>query len=194
MECRHDANTTVVIENATFYAVPDDNWLNCSRGPLGPLAMGGLAGSSESDHKGLQSSIFAGVSGFANLANARFYFLFISAVLLTDRKTKSISSQSRDLRQALNRRCSGMNQKKPCTFNLQLDHEESMDWGSGIVDVYYRCVPNSITHRKCNSEVRVKEEIGFSRYITCKVFVRQVCENLILLLQFFAIFDVTCVS
>ena len=84
VECRHDANTTVVIENATFYAVPDDNWLNCSRGPLGPLAMGGLA---ESDHKGLQSSIFAGVSGFANLANARCleYFLFTSAVAVLDR-------------------------------------------------------------------------------------------------------------
>jgi len=78
VECRHDANTTVVIENATFYAVPDDNWLNCSRGPLGPLAMGGLA---ESDHKGLQSSIFAGVSGFANLANARcleYFFVDVS--------------------------------------------------------------------------------------------------------------------
>ena len=69
----------------------------------------------------------------------------------------------RDLRQALNRRCSGMTQKKACTFNLQLDHEASLGWGMGIVDVYYRCVPDSIIHRKCNSEVRVSQEIGFSR-------------------------------
>jgi len=138
VDCRHDANSMVVIENATFYAVPDDSWLNCSQGPLGPLAMGGLVESAGVSDSGLQSSIFAGVSGFSSLTNVR------------------------DLRQALNRWCSGMAQKKPCTFNLQLDHEESVSWGMGIVDVYYRCVPDYIIHRKCNSEVRVKEEIGFS--------------------------------
>ena len=56
-----------------------------------------------------------------------------------------------------------MAQKKSCTFNLLLDYEESVNWGLGIVDVYYRCVPDYVIHRKCNSEVRVKEEIGFSR-------------------------------
>ena len=67
-------NTTVVIENATFYSVPDENWLNCSRGPLGPLAMGGLA-SSEVELGSLgrhQQSIFAGVSGFSSLTNVRY--------------------------------------------------------------------------------------------------------------------------
>jgi hypothetical protein len=57
-----------------------------------------------------------------------------------------------------------MTQRKPCTFNLKLDHEESINWGLGIVDVYYRCVPDDLTHRQCNSEIRVTEEIGFSRY------------------------------
>lgn len=71
----------------------------------------------------------------------------------------------RDLRQALNQRCSGMAQKKPCTFNLQLDHEESLSWGSGIVDVFYRCVPDDITHKQCNSDVIVSKEIGFLRYV-----------------------------
>jgi hypothetical protein len=47
----------------------------------------------------------------------------------------------RDLRQALNRWCSGMAQKKPCTFNLQLDHEESVSWGMGIVSfIPYFCL------------------------------------------------------
>ena len=72
-----DMNTTVVIENATFYSVPDENWLNCSRGPLGPLAMGGLA-SSEVELGSLgrhQQSIFAGVSGFSSLTNVRYVVL-----------------------------------------------------------------------------------------------------------------------
>ena len=71
VDCRHDANSMVVIENATFYAVPDDSWLNCSQGPLGPLAMGGLVESAGVSDSGLQSSIFAGVSGFSSLTNVR---------------------------------------------------------------------------------------------------------------------------
>ena len=76
VECIHDINTTVVIENATFYSVPDENWLNCSRGPLGPLAMGGLAASAsevELGSLGRQQNIFAGVSGFSSLTNVRYY-------------------------------------------------------------------------------------------------------------------------
>ena len=71
VDCRHDANSMMVIENATFYAVPDDSWLNCSQGPLGPLAMGGLVESAGVSDSGLQSSIFAGVSGFSSLTNVR---------------------------------------------------------------------------------------------------------------------------
>ena len=59
----------VVIENATFYAVPNEEWLNCTRGPSGPLAMGGLVESVTDS--GLQNSIFAGVSGFSSLTTAR---------------------------------------------------------------------------------------------------------------------------
>ena len=52
-----------------------------------------------------------------------------------------ISLIFRDLRQALNRRCSGMAQKKPCTFNLHLDHEESVQWGQGqlLVISFFNC-------------------------------------------------------
>ena len=76
VDCTNDINATVVIENATFYSVPDENWLNCSRGPLGPLPMGGLATStSEATEIGSlgrhQHSIFAGVSGFSSLTNVR---------------------------------------------------------------------------------------------------------------------------
>ena len=34
---------------------------------------------------------------------------------------------------------------------------------SGIVDVYYRCIPNEITYRKCNEEVLVSREVGLLR-------------------------------
>ena len=79
----------------------------------------------------------------------------------------------RDLRQALNGWCSGMSRKTPCTFNLQLDHEKSLQWGQGIVDVYYRCVPNEITHRKCNDDVRVSREIGFLRWVVLHIAVHK---------------------
>lgn len=69
VECLQDSDSMVVIENATFYAVPDDNWLNCTRGPVGPLAMGGLMETGAST--GLQHSIFAGVSGFSSLTTVR---------------------------------------------------------------------------------------------------------------------------
>ena len=69
VECLHDENSMVVIENATFYAVPNEEWLNCTRGPSGPLAMGGLVESVTDS--GLQNSIFAGVSGFSSLTTAR---------------------------------------------------------------------------------------------------------------------------
>ena len=86
-----DMNTTVVIENATFYSVPDENWLNCSRGPLGPLAMGGLA-SSEVELGSLgrhQQSIFAGVSGFSSLTNVR-YVVLMQAPMLFSKLTRLV--------------------------------------------------------------------------------------------------------
>ena len=68
VECLHDANSMVVIENATFYAVPNEDWLNCTRGPLGPVAMGGLVETASE----LQNSIYAGVSGFSSLTTVRW--------------------------------------------------------------------------------------------------------------------------
>jgi len=39
---------------------------------------------------------------------------------------------SRDLRQALNRRCSGLGRGRECTFSLTLDHPESVEWGGQV--------------------------------------------------------------
>lgn len=49
-----------------------------------------------------------------------------------------ILRMSRDLRQALNRRCSGLSRGQECSFNLALDHEESVHWGPGLVDIFFR--------------------------------------------------------
>ncbi len=38
LRCSEDGNATVVIENATFYALPEPT-INCSSGPLGPISM-----------------------------------------------------------------------------------------------------------------------------------------------------------
>lgn len=134
VECMHDSNATVVIENATFYSVPGEHWLNCSRGPLGPMSVG----LNDLQATG-KDNIFAGQRGFSSLANIR------------------------DLRQALNRRCSGMSKGQQCFFNLQLDHSESVPWGAGIVDIYYRCVPSDITYRYCNSDVRINDQTYFQK-------------------------------
>lgn len=63
---------------------------------------------------------------------------------------EDIVSVSRDLRRALNRRCSGMANGRICSFNLHLDHEQSQLWGPGLVDIFYRCIPKRIIETTCS--------------------------------------------
>ena len=44
-----------------------------------------------------------------------------------------------------------MTNGRSCTFNLLLDHEESAGWGTGLVDLFYRCAPRKVIHSSCNS-------------------------------------------
>ena len=70
----------------------------------------------------------------------------------TAKKTAAdLIAVSRDLRQALNRRCSGMANGRMCSFNLHIDYEESQIWGSGLVDIFYRCIPKKDIETTCTS-------------------------------------------
>ena len=64
-------------------------------------------------------------------------------------RAEDVISVSRDLRQALNRRCSGLANGRLCSFNLHLDHEQSQLWGSGMVDIFYRCIPKRNIEATC---------------------------------------------
>ena len=47
-------------------------------------------------------------------------------------------------------------------FNI-IEIKANLFMFTGIVDVYYRCIPNEITYRKCNEEVLVSREVGLLR-------------------------------
>ena len=70
---------------------------------------------------------------------------------------------SRDLRQALNRRCSGLANGRICSFNLHLDHEQSQLWGSGMVDIFYRCIPKRKIEATC-SPLQTSSSNSYSSY------------------------------
>ena len=55
----------------------------------------------------------------------------------------------RDLRQAINRRCSGFSNGEECRFSLHLDSPESRSWGPGLVELWHRCVPRQLIHTQC---------------------------------------------
>ena len=58
------------------------------------------------------------------------------------------SQGARDIRQALNRRCSGYTNGEACKFSLLLDQPESRSWGEGWVEIWHKCVDqDSITTR-----------------------------------------------
>ena len=59
------------------------------------------------------------------------------------------SSEGRDIRQALNRRCSGYSSGEECKFSLLLDQPESRSWGEGWVEVWHKCVPQGNITTKC---------------------------------------------
>ena len=57
--------------------------------------------------------------------------------------------RGRDIRQDLNRRCSGYSSGEECRFSLLLDVPESLSWGEGWVEVWHRCVDQDKITTKC---------------------------------------------
>ncbi|TRY79437.1 hypothetical protein TCAL_13183 [Tigriopus californicus] len=136
--CAH-VNETIVIESASFYALPQMA-LNCSNGPIGPIPS-----MTTPVVDPLRETFFPQLLGLPRI--------------------------SRDLRQALNRRCSGLSKGIECSFNLRLDHPESTAWGSGLIDIFYRCAPNDWTHRYCDRTKRIATNpSGASEYITSPMY------------------------
>ena len=123
-----------MIQNATFYSVPE-NWLNCSLGPYGPLGQNHnqkfppLFHETPDPRKETNRAHHGGEHGGG--------------------KPPPVTNLLRDLRQALNRRCSGITSGRTCHFNLRLDHEPASTWGTGLVDLFYRCVPHRVIHNSC---------------------------------------------
>ena len=72
---------------------------NCSRGPVGPISVGAV--------------FFEDRSRLPKIEDSRLFYP---------------PTSRRDLRQALNRRCSGISKGVLCTFNLHLDHPDSATW------------------------------------------------------------------
>jgi hypothetical protein len=140
-----DVNDTIVIENASFYSLPPSA-LNCSRGPIGPLSQSpSWAWGASSSSDPLRDAYFPQLLG--------------------------LPRASRDLRQALNRRCSGLGSGQECSFNLQLDHPEAAAWGDGLVDIFFRCAPRAATHRFCDREARIKlRQNGNSEFLMSPVY------------------------
>ena len=128
MSCSHDYSARIVIHNATFYSVPEA-WLNCSVGPIGPL--------SKTQFRKFPPLFHETPDPGGKAPN----------------RVPLATNLHQDLRQALNRRCSGITNAKSCNFNLRLDHEEAAKWGSGLVDLFYRCVPQKVIHDACSASI-----------------------------------------
>ena len=64
--------------------------------------------------------------------------------------------RGRNIRQDLNRRCSGYSSGEECRFSLLLDVPESLSWGEGWVEVWHRCVDQDKITTKCG-EVELVE-------------------------------------
>ena len=180
-------DTFLVIENATFYSI-EDNFLNCSTGPIGPLSIrnkyhkypplfhdsvynpnnyhtqNNLTGSSKTNlettsNYGWKSSTLLPSSEKQNQELNQW-----QQVTPRMEKADNIIANSKDLRQALNRRCSGMANGRICSFNLHLDHEKSQSWGSGLVDIFYRCIPKRTIETTCTSSVTSSSSNAYSSY------------------------------
>ena len=176
---RHTSpDAIIVIENATFYSVAD-NLLNCSTGPIGPLSIQNQyhkfpplfhesVNNGDGRHDG--NSQLQGPKGWRTTHASSSASSSSSWQSTTTAPTKSkvaadLIAVSRDLRQALNRRCSGMANGRMCSFNLHLDHERSQLWGSGLVDIFYRCVPKHQIENTCSfvSSVSSSHEPSYSK-------------------------------
>ena len=148
----------------------EDSLLNCSTGPIGPLSFRNQYhkfpplfhegvynhnndkiakdqnNGGQTNQKPAAKSHWRPSTPSSQAVNQNNW----QKVTSTTKTTEDLISVSRDLRQALNRRCSGMTNGRICSFNLQLDHEESQLWGSGLVDIFYRCVPKRTVENTCS--------------------------------------------
>ena len=162
----------LIIENATFYSI-HDNSLNCSTGPFGPVSIQNQHQRFPPlFHKNVHNPKSFYISdgykdGEMSITTTDTLPEWMPSTLLpssqslmpngnkwqsvTPRtiKAEDVIEVSRDLRQALNRRCSGMANGRICSFNLHLDHEQSQLWGSGLVDIFYRCIPKRKVEATC---------------------------------------------
>ena len=175
----------MVIENATFYSL-EDNLLNCSRGPIGPISSlnkyyqfpplfhesvynpsythGG------SDREDEQGNVFQKSEDSSHLKSSTLMpssqdvkYSQWQTITEKPKKIENLIASARDLRQALNRRCSGMTNGRTCSFNLHLDHEPSQLWGSGLVDIFYRCIPRRTIETTC-SPIQSSSSDAYSSY------------------------------
>ena len=62
----------------------------------------------------------------------------------------------KDIRQSLNRRCSGYSNGEECKFSLLLDQPESRSWGEGWVEILHKCVDQENITTKCGRVRTVK--------------------------------------
>ena len=162
----------MIIENATFYSI-HDNSLNCSTGPFGPAPIQNQQQRFPPlFHRSVHNpKAFSGNDkkneGLMSITTTDTLPQWMSSTRLplsqslmpnnnkwqavTPRtiRAEDVIEVSRDLRQALNRRCSGMANGRICSFNLHLDHEQSQLWGSGLVDIFYRCIPKRKVEATC---------------------------------------------
>ena len=101
IQCSRDPNATIAIENATFYHIPYLA-INCSRGRLGPVAVAWEPGFAQ---RLVQRTFFPTVSrGVTGCCTQKFTEMNPISLQTFSLPTHSV----RDLRQALNRRCSGL--------------------------------------------------------------------------------------
>ena len=174
------------IENATFYSI-EDNFLNCSTGPIGPLLPSRnqyqkfpplfhkrvhnpnneeltnvRRDNTEQDQESTANSGWRSSTLLPSSSNVMQNDQWKHVTTKTV-NAEDLISASRDLRQALNRRCSGMANGRICSFNLHLDHEQSQIWGSGLVDIFYRCIPRRMIETTCSS-VQSSQSDSFSSY------------------------------
>ncbi|XP_043524617.1 uncharacterized protein LOC122536366 [Frieseomelitta varia] len=57
-----------------------------------------------------------------------------------------------DIRQSLNRRCSG---QKHCRYNFITDHPGAVYWNPATLRLKYACIPEAAVKRYCNEELKV---------------------------------------
>ena len=69
----------------------------------------------------------------------------------------------KDIRQALNRRCSGYSNGEECKFSLLLDQPESRSWGEGWVKTWHKCVNQESITTRCGRVLTLERGYIMSR-------------------------------